>query len=220
VTIQAMQIDSTGANSTPVMLNSMQDGQVVKVPDVGPGTYQFSVPTLPFFTVAQPSVNVVSRANDGDSLSTVLNVGARDPKFMDVRDFTSRSLRKGITFAVQPNQQSVWHDGVKDWRSYSDIQVTLNQAANQLTIRAIDPTSKAVTTTLPTSDPRVRLRAKEGANHLFRIQAAPSELNFTPVATPASSASSGGEGEGRSANRMAAPAVLIDKALDELASEF
>ena len=220
VTIQAMQIDSTGANSTPVMLNSLEEGQVVKVPDVGPGTYQFSVPTLPFFTVAQPSVNVVSKANDGDSLSTVLNVGARDPKFMDVRDFTSKSLRKGITLAVQPNQQSVWYDGVKDWRSYSDIQVTLNQAANQLTIRAIDPTSKAVTTTLPTSDPRVKLRAKEGANHLFRIQAAPSELNFTPVVTPASSASSSGEGEGRSANRMAAPAVLIDKAFDELTSEF
>jgi hypothetical protein len=139
---------------------------------------------------------------------------------MDVRDFTSKSLRKGITLAVQPNQQALWHDGVKDWRSYSDIQVSLNQAADQLTIRAIDPTSKAVTTTLPTSDPRVKLRAKEGANHLFRIQAAPSELNFTPVVTPVSSASSGAEGEGRSANRMAAPAVLIDKALDELASEF
>jgi hypothetical protein len=215
-----MQIDGMGAGSTPVMLNSMQDGQVVKVPDVGPGTYQFSVPTLPFFTVAQPSVNVISKANDGDSLNTVLNVGARDPKFMDVRDFTSKSLRKGITLAVQPNQQSVWYDGVKDWRSYSDIQVSLNQAADQLTIRAIDPTSKAVTTTLPTSDPRVKLRAKEGSNHLFRIQAAPSELNFTPVVTPTSSASSSAEGEGRSANRMAAPAVLIDKALDELASEF
>jgi hypothetical protein len=121
---------------------------------------------------------------------------------------------------VQPNQQALWHDGVKDWRSYSDIQVSLNQAANQLTIRAIDPTSKAVTTTLPTSDPRVKLRAKEGSNHLFRIQAAPSELNFTPVVAPTSSASSSAEGEGRSASRLAAPAVLIDKALDELASEF
>ena len=106
---------------------------------------------------------------------------------------------------------------MKDWRSYSNIQITLNQAATQLTINATDPTNKAVTTTLATSDPRVRLRAKEGDNHLFRIQAAPSELNFTPVAP---SSTSGGEGEGSSATRMAAPPVVIDKALDELSSEF
>jgi hypothetical protein len=144
---------------------------------------------------------------------------------MDVRDFTSKALRKGITLAVQPARQALWYDGVKDWRSYSNIQVTLNQAATQLTINATDPTNKTVTTTLATTDPRVRLRAKEGVNHLFRIQAAPSEMNFTPVVAPASSSTSGtqgagGEGEGRSSNRMAAPPVVIDRALDQLSSEF
>ncbi|MCE2811505.1 MAG: hypothetical protein LW850_14065 [Planctomycetaceae bacterium] len=202
-------------------MTPQQSGSLVKVPDVGPGTYKFSVPALPFFTPAQTAANVVSAPSDGDSLSTPLNVGSRDPKFMDVRDFTSKALRKGITLAVQPNQQALWHDGVKDWRSYSNIQVTLNQAATQLTINAIDPTNKAVTTTLATSDPRVRLRAKEGANHLFRIQAAPSELNFTPVPPPSSStATSGGEGEGGSTSRMAAPPVVIDKALGQLSREF
>ncbi|MBU6386086.1 MAG: tandem-95 repeat protein [Planctomycetes bacterium] len=219
VQIQAMQIDGAGVNGTPLMLNASQDGQVVKVPDVGPGTYQFSVPTLPFFTVAQSSANVVSAPTDGDSLTTPLNVGSRDPRFMDVRDFTSKALRKGLTLAVQPNQQALWHDGVKDWRSYSNIQVTLNQAATQLTINATDPTSKAVTTTLATTDPRVRLRAKDGANHLFRIQAAPSELNFTPVVA-ASTTTSPGEGEGSGTIRVAAPPIVIDRALDEMSNEF
>jgi len=219
VQIQAMRIDGVGVDETPLMLNADQVGQVVKVPDVGPGTYRFTVPTLPFFTVEQSIANVVSAPADGDSLTTPLNVGSRDPRFMDVRDFTSKSLRKGLTLAVQPNQQALWHDGVKDWRSYSNIQVTLNQAATQLTIKATDPTNKEVTASLATTDPRVRLRAKDGANHLFRIQAAPSELNFTPV-VPASTASSGGEGEGGSSNRMAAPPVIVDRALDELASEF
>ena len=219
VQIQAMQIDGAGVNGTPIMLNASQDGQVVKVPDVGPGTYQFSVPTLPFFTVAQSSANVVSAPTDGDSLTTPLNIGSRDPRFMDVRDFTSKALRKGLTLAVQPNQQALWHDGVKDWRSYSNIQVTLNQAATQLTINATDPTSKAVTTTLATTDPRVRLRAKDGANHLFRIQAAPSELNFTPVVA-ASTTTSPGEGEGSGTIRVAAPPIVIDRALDEMSNEF
>jgi cyclophilin family peptidyl-prolyl cis-trans isomerase len=220
VRIEAVKLEGVGVDSNPQVLTSMQEGQVVKVPDVGPGTYKFSVPALPFFSVAQASANVVSAPSDGDSVSTPLNVGTRDPKFIDIRDFTSKALRKGITLAVQPNQQALWHDGVKDWRSYSDIQVTLNQAATQLTINAKDPTNKAVTTTLATTDPRVRLRAKDGANHLFRIQAAPSELNFTPVGTPTSTNSSGGEGEGGSANRMAAPPVVIDRAIDELSSEF
>jgi hypothetical protein len=221
VRIDAQQIEGAGVNGTPIDLTPQQSGSLVKVPDVGPGTYKFSVPALPFFTPSQTAANVVSAPSDGDSLSTPLNVGSRDPKFMDVRDFTSKALRKGITLAVQPNQQALWHDGVKDWRSYSNIQVTLNQAATQLTINATDPTNKVVITTLATSDPRVRLRAKEGSNHLFRIQAAPSELNFTPVPLPSSSTgASGGEGEGRSSNSMAAPPVVIDKALGQLSQEF
>jgi hypothetical protein len=219
VRVDAQQIDGAGVNGTPINLTPQQSGSLVKVPDVGPGTYKFSVPPLPFFATAQTAANVVSAPSDGDSLSTPLNVGTRDPKFMDVRDFTSKALRKGITLAVQPNQQALWHDGVKDWRSYTNIQVTLNQAATQLTINATDATNKAVTTTLATSDPRVRLRAKDGANHLFRIQAAPSELNFTPV-TPASTSTSGGEGEGSSARPMAVPPVVIDKAIGQLSREF
>ncbi|MFM8216472.1 MAG: Ig-like domain-containing protein, partial [Pirellula sp.] len=139
VRIDAQQIEGAGVNGTPIDLTPQQSGSLVKVPDVGPGTYKFSVPALPFFTPSQTAANVVSAPSDGDSLSTPLNVGSRDPKFMDVRDFTSKALRKGITLAVQPNQQALWHDGVKDWRSYSNIQVTLNQAATQLTINATDP---------------------------------------------------------------------------------
>jgi hypothetical protein len=104
-------------------------------------------------------------------------------------------------------------------RRANGLPVTLNQAATQLTINATDPTSKAVTTTLATTDPRVRLRAKDGANHLFRIQAAPSELNFTPVVA-ASTTTNPGEGEGSGTIRVAAPPIVIDRALDEMSNEF
>jgi hypothetical protein len=194
------------------------------VSDVGPGTYQFSVPTLPFFVPKQTSVSVVSGADDTDSVSTPMNVGTRDARYMDLRDFTSQSLRKGMTVAVQPNQSNSWLDGVKDWRSYSNVQVTLNPQATSLTIQATDSSNKVVATTLPTSDPRVELRGKEGNNHLFRIQAAPSDLTFTPVPpassnSSSSSSSASGEGEGRSApmlNSMSASSV--DSAISQFRS--
>jgi hypothetical protein len=142
---------------------------------------------------------------------------------MDVRDFTTRSLRKGITVAVQPNQSSLWYDGVKDWRSYSNIEVSLNQAATQLTVQAVNPSSTRVTTTLAVSDPRVVLRAKEGNNYMFRIQAAPSELDFKPVT---STSSTSAEGEGGTVGRFAVPASYldrtlgIDRAIGEMSDEF
>ncbi|MFM8402201.1 MAG: Ig-like domain-containing protein, partial [Pirellula sp.] len=86
VRIDAQQIEGPGVNGTPIDLTLQLSGSLAKVPDVGPGTYKFSVPALPFFTPSQTAANVVSAPSDGDSLSTPLNVGSRDPKFMDVRD--------------------------------------------------------------------------------------------------------------------------------------
>ena len=219
VAVQVQQVSgptiSSPQNLDPVIANS-----IAKVSDVGPGTYQFSVPTLPFFVPKQTSVSVVSGADDTDSVSTPLNVGTRDARYMDLRDFTSQSLRKGITVAVQPSQANSWLDGVKDWRSYSKVQVTLNPQATSLTIQATDASNKVVTTTLPTNDPRVELRGKEGNHRLFRIQAAPSELTFTPVppatSSSSSSSSASGEGEGRSASVVnSISASSVDSAISQ-----
>jgi hypothetical protein len=223
VAVQVQQM-SGPTISSPQNLDPVITKGIAKVSDVGPGTYQFSVPTLPFFVPKQTSVSVVSGADDTDSVSTPMNVGTRDARYMDLRDFTSQSLRKGMTVAVQPNQSNSWLDGVKDWRSYSNVQVTLNPQATSLTIQATDSSNKVVATTLPTSDPRVELRGKEGNNHLFRIQAAPSDLTFTPVPpassnSSSSSSSASGEGEGRSApmlNSMSASSV--DSAISQFRS--
>jgi large repetitive protein len=217
------------------------EGSVAKVADTGPGTYVFSVPTLPFFVTQQSSVQIVSEFSDGDNTSTPLNVGTRDPRFMDLRDFSSTSLRKGLTAAVQPNQAAVWYDGIQDWRNFSSVQVSLNQAATQLTITTVNGSNQAQQATLATSDPRVVLRGKEGVNHLFRIQAAPSDLTFTPVpavnglnTTAGNNNSGGAEGEGRGPaagtnpvpvlsparvdSAMATPPVEIDRVIDQLAA--
>lgn len=223
VQVQVLQLDGVGVAGSPVSHVPEYQGSVVKVADVGPGTYQFSVPSLPFFTAAERSVEVVSGGEGSDTVSTVLPVGTRDPNFMDVRDFTTSALRKGLTLAVQPNQQALWYDGVRDWRNYSNIEVTLNQAATQLTIQAVNPSNTRVSTTLAVTDPKVVLRAKEGANHMFRIQAAPSELDFKPVT---STGGASGEGSDASIGRYATPvdeiarAMGVDRAMQELTDTF
>jgi hypothetical protein len=223
VQVQVLQLDGVGVAGSPVSHVPEYQGSVVKVADVGPGTYQFSVPNLPFFTAAERSVEVVSGGEGSDTVSTVLPVGTRDPNFMDVRDFTTSALRKGLTLAVQPNQQALWYDGVRDWRNYSNIEVTLNQAATQLTIQAVNPSNTRVSTTLAVTDPKVVLRAKEGANHMFRIQAAPSELDFKPVT---STGGASGEGSDASIGRYATPvdeiarAMGVDRAMQELTDTF
>lgn len=235
--VQGVAFQVSAINDTPTTqpLNPVYVNNVVKLNDVGPGTYEFSVKPLPFFSANETRAMVRSGFSDGDNVSTPINVGARDPRFMDLRDFTSRNLSKGLTIAVQPNQTAAWHDGLKDWRNFSSVSVSLNQAATQLTVTTVDNSNVTRQSTLPTTDPRVVLRAQEGSNRLFRIQAAPSDLTFAvvPATTTAASSTSNASGEGEGApgslmpaNRlspnavdsaMAAPPVEMDGVIDEVA---
>jgi hypothetical protein len=113
--------------------------------------------------------------------------------------------------------------------------VSLNQAATQLTVTTTDNSNVTRQATLPTSDPKVVLRGREGEHRLFRIEAAPSELTFTVVPASNSNANStsglSGEGEGSSVTQlpssrlspiavdsaMAAPPVEIEGVIDEVA---
>jgi hypothetical protein len=84
-----------------------------------------------------------------------------------------------------------------------------------LTVRATNPSNVNVQATLPVSDPKVVMRGKEGDASLFRIQAHPSELTFTPsTSSPSTSANSttnntGASGEGEQGT--AAPPVTTDR---------
>jgi cyclophilin family peptidyl-prolyl cis-trans isomerase len=238
VAIQVATSNTVGTEASPT--NPTYAGNTVKMENVGPGTYEFSVKPLPFFIPKQTSAVVQSGFTDGDNLSTPIEVGARDPRFMDLSDFSSVNLRKAFTAAVQPNQTAAWHNGNQAWRNFSNITVGLNQAATQLTVTTVDQSNVKRQATLPTTDPKVVLRAQDGPNRLFRIEAAPNELPFTvvPATTmPANSTSSAsGEGEGGSASRvaasqsvasplnpsnvdsaMAAPPIELDGVIDEVA---
>ena len=199
--------NGSGATVVPIVLTT--DG--AKVVNVGPGDYQFKLADLPFIQGGQQSVVVKSATNATSSLATAFNVGTREARYIDIRDFMGQNLRRGLTAAVTPNSESVWNDGQGDWRNFSNVKVSLNGAGNQLTVRATNPTNQNVQATLPVSDSKVVVRGKEGSSTLFRIQATPAQLNFTPVTTTSSLT---GSGEGESTPTL--NPTLVDQAIQQV----
>lgn len=180
-------------NSTSVPLVITADG--ARVVNVGPGDYRFTLPDLPFVSGGAQSVVVSSAADASSSLTTAFNIGTREARFIDIRDFMGQNLQRGLTAAVTPSSESVWNNGQGDWRTFSNVKVSLNTAGDQLTVRATNPSNQNVQATLPVTDARVAMRGKEGNSTLYRIQAAPSELTFTPVTSTSSASTASGEGE-------------------------
>jgi hypothetical protein len=218
--VTAELVGATGSNSNTILTIPTDDG--VKISNVGPGDYLFSIPDLPFISGGAQSVAVFSAFNDSSSITPAFNSGTRDARSVDIRDFMGQNLRRGITSAVAANKESAWIDGQGDWKNFKNIKVSLNTAGDQLTVRATNPSNQNVQATLPVSDPKVVMRGKEGDASLFRIQAHPSELTFTPststpslsTSSPSTSANSttnntGASGEGEQGT--AAPPVTTDR---------
>jgi len=227
--------DGSGSNLTSIDASLFFSNSGARLVGVGPGDYLFSVPDLPFVTGGQSQVRVTSFANDTSSLSTVLNIGSREARYFDIRDFMGQNLKRGITSAIAADKQSAWVSGQGDWQNYKNVKVSLNTAGDQLTVRATNPSNANVQATLPVSDPKVVLRGREGEASLFQIQAHPSDLNFTAVTTtastqssssssttsPALSSSASGEGEARSAvpfvsNKRNESVILDPAAVDKV----
>lgn len=206
------ELVGAGSNSNAIPTIPTDDG--VKISNVGPGDYLFSIPDLPFISGGAQEVYVTSAFNDSSSITPAFQSGTRDARSVDIRDFMGQNLRRGITSAVAANKESAWIDGQGDWKNFKNIKVSLNTAGDQLTVRATNPSNQNVQATLPVSDPKVVMRGKEGDASLFRIQAHPSEL-FTPsTSSPSTSANSttnntGTSGEGEQGT--AAPPVTTDR---------
>jgi large repetitive protein len=200
---------TSSAVTTPLVFTA--DG--AKLTNVGPGQYVFKLADLPFVQGGDQSVVVSSTASATSSLTTAFNVGTREARYIDIRDFMGQNLRRGLTAAVAPNMDSVWNNGQGDWRTYSNVKVSLNTAGDQLTVRATNPSNQNVQATLPVSDPKVVMRGKEGNASLYRIQAAPTDLTFTPVTSTSSTTTASGEGE--QSSKVLNP-TLVDQAIQQV----
>jgi large repetitive protein len=189
-----------------------------KISNAAPGDYRFKLPDLPFVSGGQQEVVVNSAVSAASSLTTAFQVGAREARYIDIRDFMGQNLRHGITAAVTPSAESVWNSGQGDWKTYSNIKVSLNSAGNQLTVRAVSPSSQSVQATLPVTDSRVDVRGKEGNSTLYRIQATPSEIGFTPVTSSSSTSSSSivASGEGETPVTASLNPSLVDQAIQQV----
>lgn len=214
VTVEILDASGSGYVSTAIPIVPTEAG--VEIENVGPGSYRFSIPDLPFVSGGAQSVVVTSAFSDPSSITPAFNEGTRVARFVDIRDFMGQNLKRGITSAVAANKESAWTDGQGDWRNFKNIKVSLNTAGDQLTLHATNPSNQNVQATLPVSDPKVVMRGKEGDASLYRIQAHPSELTFTPATSTSSSSTStnatnnsSGSGEGEQGS--ATPPVANDR---------
>jgi hypothetical protein len=197
-------VDST--NQTVQREGLVRDG-LFAFTDVAPGTYTIQPKALPFLSGAIPSLTVVSNQSDGDSKNNQLRVGSMDPRFLDIRDFLGTTINRGLTAAVMPGQSQAWVSGRGAWGAYKNVVVSLDAAATQVTIDAINPTGSQVRATLPANTSQVEDRAQQDGFRLLRMPVEPSQLSFAPIApatqqttpqgasVPNSSSPAAGEGE-------------------------
>jgi hypothetical protein len=203
------QLMLQGVDSTnqPVQREGLVRDGLFAFTDVAPGTYTIQPKAVPFLTGAMPSLTVVSNQADGDSKNNQLRVGSMDPRFLDIRDFLGTTINRGLTAAVMPGQSQAWVSGRGDWGAYKNVVVSLDAAATQVTIDAINPAGSQVRATLPANNAQVENRAQQDGFRLLRMPVEPSQLSFAPIAaatqqtTPQSassqnsSSSAAGEGE-------------------------
>ncbi|MFM8323783.1 MAG: Ig-like domain-containing protein, partial [Pirellulaceae bacterium] len=197
-------VDST--NQTVQREGLVRDG-LFAFTDVAPGTYTIQPKALPFLSGAIPSLTVVSNQSDGDSKNNELRVGSMDPRFLDIRDFLGTTINRGLTAAVMPGQSQAWVSGRGAWGAYKNVVVSLDAAATQVTVDAIDPTGSQVRATLPANNSQVENRAQQDGFRLLRMPVEPSQLSFAPIApatqqttpqgasVPNSTSPAAGEGE-------------------------
>lgn len=222
--ITALYSTSVGSSSAPVPQTIVRNANGVQVSDVGPGEVQFVIPKLPFLTGGAQTIRVQTAFNDGDSLSTPVNVGTRDARFVDIRDFMGQNLRAGVTAAVVPNQSARWFESQGGWNAYRNMSITMNQAGTSMTLRAINASNQSVEATLPLTDSRIQVRAREGDAMLIRLRGEPSQI-FTSSSTTTNTASNtgsntgtngSGEGEAGSFTTPTLSPSAVDAAMEQI----
>ncbi len=191
--ISGLGLNFTGTSFDGSLVNQRitadADGDFA-VPNLAPGNYSFSLPTLPFATNPASSISVQSAFVDGNMSGVNLPVGNIQARYIDIRDFTSSRFNRGFMVAITPGQTAQhWVAAYGAWRDYSSLTMTLNTAGNSLTVRATNAAGQAFTGTIAVSGNNASTRATEGNARLIRVLSTPSQVTLTPV-TSGSSASS------------------------------
>jgi hypothetical protein len=191
-------ISGLGLNFTGTAFDGSSINQLItadvdgdfSVPNLAPGSYSFSLPSLPFATNPASSVSVQSAFSDGNMSGVNLPVGNVQARYIDIRDFTSSRFNRGFMVAVTPGEATQhWVAAYGAWRDYSSLNVSLNAAANSLTIRATNTAGQAFTGTIAVSGNNTSTRATEGNARLIRVLSTPSQVTLTAVTNGSSTPS-------------------------------
>ena len=183
--------DSPITNSNSNSNSDTNSGNFLVARDVLPGTYEFVVPSIPFFQQATERVTINTLPTDSDSLNNRVNLGQVDMRYFDIRDFMGEVVSGGLTVAVSPGVSQKWAIAQGEWKNFSHVDVRLNDAQDKLLIQATKKDQSVASGEIAIGNAkRVERRGVEGDAQLFKIMVSPSALNLNPSTGSSSSNSS------------------------------
>ncbi len=184
-----------------------------------PGEYTIEIPAMPFFSQSAQarSIPVTSAPEDGDATIDVA-IGDLLPQYIDIRDWLGSTPRRSLLVAVEPGKANTVVIPTASVTALTNPVVTLDAAAQNLTIQATqsktDSTTGAVTTSnveakLPTAnDKRVQSRGQVGTMRLFRVSVA-DDVTFNPATASTSTSGTTASGEFIEPSAISSPSISI-----------
>ncbi|MBN80382.1 MAG: hypothetical protein CMJ70_09590 [Planctomycetaceae bacterium] len=144
--------------------------------DLAPGIYSVTRAAAPFLLHGeQVTSEVVSAAEDSDSLENFFPQPGRRAEFLQLSDFLGSAPASTIFASVAANGQLGWYHLQGDWQSDSAFQIAVSEdlAAVQVTLTSGEP----VTVNLDATDPaQVKWLGQDGQHRLLQIPLSATEI--------------------------------------------
>ena len=121
--------------------------------------------------------------------ATDYNFGyVRSASMVTVDNFLARTRRHLLYTTINTSTNEAIVAPGKGWKDFSNVTTNLNTAKTALNIEVETTAGALQQTSLPLTDPRVRLIEQRGPQATYRLSAAPDSLTFQPVASNTSNA--------------------------------
>ncbi|MEL7265018.1 MAG: Ig-like domain-containing protein, partial [Planctomycetota bacterium] len=205
-----------------------QDTRQATFGDLPPGNYRITIPAMPFLIGGdQPDEITVESTADESNETVEASLGALHPRFISLQDFLGSTKQNAVLAAVRPGEASTFLAQSVESEGVTDPDVTLNDAGNEVTVRAtVDvesgtdgnttttPTLQEVALTLDSAD--VENRGSAGDFRVLRINVDPSEV---PFANTPDSGSTGTSGESTALETSGENPATLETAAEENATD-
>lgn len=144
--------------------------------DLAPGVYSVTRAAAPFLLHGEQAVaDVVSAAEDSDSLENFFPQSGRRAEFLQLSDFLGSAPASTVFASIDASGQLDWYHLQGDWQLDPEFQIAVSE---DLSLVQVTLTSgNAVTVNLDATDPaQVKWLGQEEGHHLLQIPLSSTEI--------------------------------------------